>query len=197
MIDMKRIIIIIALLGGAITSSFSQDVAIKTNLLYGGLTYTPNLALEIGLGQRTTLDLSGGYNPWQLNDNYKKLVHWLGQAEFRYWFCERFNGAFIGLHALGSQFNIQGHELPMLLEKGSKNFQYQGYAYGGGVSFGYQFVLARRWNLELNLGVGYARVEYDKYDCKSCGRFIEKGHKDYFGPTRAGVTIAFLIGRGK
>ena len=41
----------------------AQDVAVKTNLLYGVYTYTPNLGLEVGLGKRTTLDISGGYNP--------------------------------------------------------------------------------------------------------------------------------------
>ena len=45
----------------------AQDIAIKTNILYGALTYTPNLSLEVGIGKRSTLDLSGGYNPWNLN----------------------------------------------------------------------------------------------------------------------------------
>ena len=49
-----------------VSYSRAQDIAIKTNLLYGGYTYTPNLSLEIGLGKRSTLDLGGGYNPWNL-----------------------------------------------------------------------------------------------------------------------------------
>ena len=44
----------------------AQDIAAKTNLLYWSTT-TPNLSLEFGLGQRTTLDLTGAYNPWTLN----------------------------------------------------------------------------------------------------------------------------------
>lgn len=39
-----------------VSYSRAQDIAIKTNLLYGGYTYTPNLSLEIGLGKRSTLD---------------------------------------------------------------------------------------------------------------------------------------------
>ena len=50
-----------------VSYSRAQDIAIKTNLLYGGYTYTPNLSLEIGLGKRSTLDLGGGYNPWNLD----------------------------------------------------------------------------------------------------------------------------------
>ena len=68
-----------------VSYSRAQDIAIKTNLLYGGYTYTPNLSLEIGLGKRSTLDLGGGYNPWNLDgtaENNKKLVHWLGEIEY-------------------------------------------------------------------------------------------------------------------
>ena len=80
-----------------VSYSRAQDIAIKTNLLYGGYTYTPNLSLEIGLGKRSTLDLGGGYNPWNLDgtaENNKKLVHWLGEIEYRYWLCQRFSDTF-------------------------------------------------------------------------------------------------------
>lgn len=59
-------------------SGFSQQVAIKTNLLYGAYTLTPNLGLELALGNSSTLGFGGGYNPWNLEgsvENNKKLVH--------------------------------------------------------------------------------------------------------------------------
>ena len=65
----------------------AQDIAVKTNLLYWSST-TPNLSLEFGLGKRTTLDLTGAYNPWTLNkDKNKKIKHWMVMPEFRYWLC--------------------------------------------------------------------------------------------------------------
>ena len=77
----------------------AQDIAVKTNLLYWSST-TPNLSLEFGLGKRTTLDLTGAYNPWTLNkDKNKKIKHWMVMPEFRYWLCERYNGHFFGLHS--------------------------------------------------------------------------------------------------
>ncbi len=196
---MKRIIGILLLLIAFVGSEKmqSQKVGIKTNLLYGADTYTPNLGLEIGLSPQTTLDLGGGYNPWHRDGSgvgNKKLVHWLAQAEFRYWTCQRFNGLFFGVHALGSQYNIAHHDLPWLLGKNSSRYRYDGYAVGGGLSVGYQFVLGKRWNLEANVGFGYARLEYDKYDCMKCGRLLEKNQsRNYFGPTKAGISIIFLI----
>ena len=84
-------------------SAHAQKVAVKTNLLYGAGTLTPNLGVEFGLGKRTTLDISGGYNPWNrqgtATDN-KKWVHNIVQPEFRYWLCQRFNGHFFGVHGI-------------------------------------------------------------------------------------------------
>ena len=179
------------------SASAQEHIAVKTNLLYGAGTFTPNLGVEIALGERTTLDISGGYNWFNLDtkkDNNKKLVHWLVQPEFRYFLCERFTGHYFGVHAIGSQYNIGGYNLPMLFGKDSERYRHEGSAYGAGFSYGYQLPLARRWNLEFNVGVGYMRMKYDVYDCKTCGDVIEEGRtKNYFGPTKAGVTLIFLI----
>lgn len=176
------------------------EVGIKTNLLYGTGGFTPNLGVEIGLGKRTTLDISGSYNWFNLsgkkNDN-KKLVHWMVQPEFRYFLCEKFNGHFFGVHALYSQYNIGGHELPMLFGKGADKYRHQGWAAGAGISYGYQLMLGRSWNLEFNIGVGYAQLNYDKYDCKTCGDKVGTETKHYFGPTKAGVSLIWIINKKK
>lgn len=174
----------------------AQYISIKANLLYGAYTYTPNLSLEVGLGRRSTLDLSGGYNPWNLNgtaENNKKLVHWLGEIEYRYWLCQRFTGHFFGIHALGTQYNIAKQELPLLFEKGSKEYRYEGYGYGGGISYGYNFFLGIRWSLEANIGIGYARLHYDKYKCYKCGEKVGTENRNYFGPTKAGISLIYYI----
>lgn len=194
----KQIIVLIVCLITAASASAQGEVGIKTNLLYGGYTLTPNIGLEIGLGKRTTLDISGGYNWLNLDgakNNNKKLVHWMVQPEFRYFLCEKFNGHFFGVHALYSQYNIGGHNLPMLFGKGSKDFRHQGWAAGAGVSYGYQLMLGRSWNLEFNIGVGYAQLKYDKYNCPKCGDKVGTETKHYFGPTKAGVSLIWIINK--
>lgn len=174
----------------------AQSVAIKTNLLYGGVAYAPNLSVEIGLSNRSTLEIGGGYNWFNRKGsqvNNKKLVHYLGQIEYRYWLCSKFNGHFFGAHALGTQFNISGHELPMLFGKGSKNYRHQGWGAGLGISYGYSFYLGKRWSLEAEIGVGYARLHYDKYDCVKCGNKISTENRNYFGPTKAGISFIYII----
>lgn len=198
---MKKLLILTAFCLSILNVSAQGDVGIKTNLLYGAGAYTPNIGVEIGLGKRTTLDISGGYNWFNLRgtaDNNKKLVHWILQPEFRYFLCERFNGHFFGVHGLYSQYNIGQHELPMLFGRGSSAFRHEGWAVGAGVSYGYQFMLGRSWNLELNVGIGYMHLKYDKYKCPKCGERQEIGAtKDYFGPTKAGISLIYIINKGK
>lgn len=174
----------------------AQKIAVKTNLLYGVHTRTPNLSLEFGLGNRHTVEFGGGYNPWDRKgspgDN-KKLVHWLAQAEYRYWLCSKFSGHFFGLHALGTQYNIGGHKLPLLFGKGSGDYRHEGWGAGGGISYGYSFYLGKRWSLEANIGVGYVRLHYDKYDCVKCGEKVGVENRNYFGPTKAGISLIYII----
>jgi hypothetical protein len=142
------------------------------------------------------MDIGVGYNPWNLNgseEDNKKLVHLLGNIEYRYWLCEKFNGHFFGAHVLGVQYNIGGHELPLLFGKGSEAFRHQGWAAGAGISYGYQFVLGEHWNLELNVGVGYVYFAYDKYECQKCSDITGAYRRNYFGPTKGGLSLIYLF----
>lgn len=181
------------------TSIYGQKVAVKTNLLYDA-TSTLNLGFEFGLSKKWTLDVSGNYNPWEFGEN-RKMKHWLVQPEMRYWLCEKFNGHFFGLHAHGGQYNWGGM-LPWGFRNGkmfgieNRNIQehrYEGWLVGAGLSYGYQWILGKRWSLEASLGIGYAYLDYTKYKCEKCGEKIGDGHKNYFGPTKAAVSIIYII----
>ena len=104
---MKKVaILILFMLGCAISEGYAQKVALKSNLLYDATT-TMNLGLEIGLVRKWTLDIPVNYNPWKLSDG-KRLRHWGIQPEVRYWFCESFRRMFIGMHGHYADFNVGG-----------------------------------------------------------------------------------------
>jgi len=193
---LKARILLVALFLLPMSVLQAQIAAVKTNLFYGAYTLTPNLGAELGLGSRSTLDVGAGYNPWNYEgsetDN-KKLVHLLGEVEYRYWLCEKFNGHFFGAHALGSLYNISQYELPLLFGEGSKNYRYEGWAAGAGISYGYQFLLGKNWNLETSIGVGYIYLKYDKYDCVKCGEPSGSARRDYIGPTKATVSLLYTF----
>lgn len=160
-----------------------QNTAVKTNLLYDA-TSTLNLGVEWGLAPKWTLDISASYNPWEFGGN-RKMKHWLVQPEARYWLCEKFSGHFFGVHLHGGQYNWGNM---FSLKK-----RYQGWFTGGGISYGHQWILNNRWSLEATIGLGYAYLNYDRYPCTSCGKKISSGHKNYLGPTKAGITLIYMI----
>ena len=189
----------IPLILGLLTSysvSAQNDVAIKTNVLYD-LTATINAGVEIGLAPRWTLDISGNFNAWDMKED-KKWKHYLVQPEARYWFCDRFMGHFLGIHAHGGQVNFGGIKNGIdFLGSNFSNLsdrRYQGWFAGAGVAYGYAFVLGRHWNLELVLGVGYAYTKYDVFECSGCGRKVESGlSHHYVGPTKLALNLVYLF----
>ena len=54
-------------------------------------------------------------------------------------------------------------------------------------------VLGDRFSIEAVIGGGYARMEYDKYRCAGCGERMGHYKRNYFGPTRAGVSLIYFI----
>ena len=189
----KLSILMIVLLTILSFSAQAQRVAVKSNLLYDA-TSTLNLGLEVGLSPRWSLDVSGNYNPWTFSDN-KKMKQWMVQPEVRYWTCRSFLGHFFGAHLLGGEYNIGGM-LPFGIKparSGLGSKRYQGWAAGAGISYGYSWILGRRWNLEATLGLGYLRLGYESFECKTCGDRLGEGKKNYFGPTKAGISLIYII----
>lgn len=183
------------LMGSSITQVRAQDWAIKSNVVYDA-TATINLGVEIGLAPKWTLDISGNVNAWS-KDEQTRWKHWLVQPEARYWFCDRFSRHFIGAHAIGGAFNFGGinNNLSFLGTDFSvlKEKRYQGYAYGGGIAYGFAFMLSEHVNLELEAGFGYMYLDYDIYECGDCGRRVGEGNHHYVGPTKAAINLVFLF----
>lgn len=190
---MKKFSLSITVLFLIVFSSTAQHWGLKTNAAHWATAGTMNLGTEIAMSRKHTLEIGAGYNPFTFNDN-KKFKHWIVQPEYRFWTCESFNGHFFGIHALAAEFNVGGFDWPIGRLKDIKEHRYEGYAFGGGVSYGYQWPIAKRLNLELNIGAGYAYLLYDKYKCVKCGEKQESDVKDnYFGVTKAAVSLIYFI----
>lgn len=168
-----------------------QRYAFKTNLIAWATT-SPNVGVEIPVDDRYTFQLFASYNPFTLKEN-NKLKHWLVQPEVRWWKEAPFSGHFVGLHLIGGQFNAGGIKLPFNLLSDLDQHRYEGWGIGGGVSYGYQWKLSEHWNLEAAIGLGYARLMYDKYPCEKCSEKIGEEKKHYFGPTKVALNIIYTL----
>lgn len=191
---LKRKIMLMAIVLLTVLGIKAQNVNIKTNLIPDA-ALSPNLGVEIGLKPHWSLDLTGELNLWTIREH--KWKHWLVQPEARYWFCEYFAKHFVGVHLLGGQYNFGniknnikflGTDLSPLTDH-----RFQGWAIGGGIAYGYSFVLNRSLNLELELGIGYLYTRYHKFQCKDCGKEVDSGHHNYYGPTKAAINLVYVF----
>ena len=189
---MKKVIILIVLMLGCVAfESKAQKIALKSNLLYDATT-TMNLGLEFGLARKWTLDVPVNYNPWK-PDNGRRLRHWGVQPEVRYWFCESFRRTFIGVHGHYADFNVGGFPDWSFISENMQNTRYQGHLYGGGISIRHSRILRKRCSIEAPVGAGYPLIVYEKYPCATCGTKLKDSSKNYFGPTKASVSLIYVI----
>lgn len=197
---MKKIILLLIIIASAVVAD--AQLALKSNLLYDAAT-TPNIGAELGVGERSTVNLVYGLNPWSFSsdDGPRKAKHWVIMPEYRHWFCSRYNGHFVGVHAMGGQYNAANVSLPLPgfffggdnLRSEVRDRRVEGWFAGVGVTYGYQWILSRHWNLEAEVGVGYNYTDYSKYICFGCGRKDGSGHSNYLGLTKLGLSFVYIF----
>lgn len=150
-----------------------------------------NVGIEVPIGTKWSVNAEWTF-PWWLPDSNKWCFELLsGTVEGRYWFGARekmLGGAFAGLYAGGGYYDFQ-YDL--------KGYQGEFYIMAG-ISGGYSFKIAKRLNMELSLGCGYLRTDYKKYEMKedySILSWQHDGKYSWIGPTKAEVTLVWLIGQ--
>jgi hypothetical protein len=193
---MKKVLFLFATLLTGLSSVLAQTPlqtdkgavwALKTNAVYWATT-TPNIGAEVRLAPKWTLEAEIGLNPFTgKNDDGsygKSLKHFRLHPEVRYWFCEAFYKHFLGLHIPYLIYNISDVKL-----LGTENERHQGWGTGVGISYGYQWVLGKHWNI----GVGYLYLDSEVYPCANCGTKIRDVKKHYFGPTQAAISAVYLF----
>lgn len=198
-ISVLKLISVLALI---LSFSFSvetraQNVALKTNLAYDAVA-AANLGLEFGLAPKWTLDISGNYMPWKFYNGLSRK-HAFAQPEARFWFCDRFAGHFLGIHAHGGLYNMTGvgvlDKIPFLPSSVSRldEERHQGWFAGAGIAYGYAVILGKHWNLEFEIGAGYAYTKYDIFECAECGSKLGQEDHHYVGLTKAAINLVYVF----
>ena len=90
--------------------------------------------------------------------------------------------------------NIGGHNFLGSDLKQLEDHRFQGWFAGAGVGYGYSWILGRHWNIEAEIGIGWAYTRFDKFNCGNCGIKLEedKPH-NYFGPTKAALNLIYVF----
>lgn len=162
------------------TESKAQFYSIKTNLLEVAALGTINADFSMMVAPKWTVNLDMAYNPWTYSDNLK-FKHWKFEPGARYWFWQTYTGSFISMYGIATRFN------------GGINKRHDGYGLGAGATYGYAWAIAKRWNIEAEIGVGALWNRRSVNECRTCGSVITPT-KSYLSPSpKAGVSIVYLF----
>lgn len=170
----------------------AQTVAVKSDLLTGGMLASPNLGVELKLSERFTLETGVHYNPFPAGGD-KRWKHWFVQPELRYWMCQPYGGHFFGANLMYGVYNVAKARLPFGLFKGVRSERYEGDFTGVGISYGYHFILSPRWGLETSIGVGFLHTRYERYRCAHCGEKTGSGNRNFIAPTKASISLVYMM----
>ena len=167
-------------------------MAIKTNMLYDALI-TPNIGVEFYLGKRWSVAGNWMYAWWKSDPKSWYHRTYGGDLEFRKYFGSKslekpLQGWHVGLY---------GQIVTYDFEWGGRGYLGDRWTYGGGVAFGYSTPIAKRLNLDFNLGIGYLEGEYKEYlPIDNCYVWQVTKQRHWFGPTKAEIALVWLIGKG-
>ncbi|MFA6873041.1 MAG: DUF3575 domain-containing protein [Bacteroidaceae bacterium] len=157
----------------------AQNIALKTNALYW-MTASPNLEIELRFSPHITFNLSGAFNTISTT-NYKTKFTQIS-PELRYWFGRPMSRHFVGITGSLNEYNF----------KKKKNF-YDGNAYAIGLTYGYDFVLSKRWNLETSIGGGL--LHYNSFEYKLGEKKPESpNHREtLIAPIKASISFSYIL----
>ena len=163
------------------------------------LALLPNISAEVYLGKQFSLAIEGNWSWWTLDKNIRsKWYHRIQSAgaELRYWINSPtpLHGHAVGVYSMVGDYDIR------LFAKNENSKGRLSYGiWSAGLSYAYSMPIANRLNLELGLAVGYLGGKY--YDYNYCIQHQQweqqtKYNGKYFGPTRVGVSVVWLLGNG-
>lgn len=175
-------------------------MALKTNMLYD-LAAVPNISFEYYIGRNWSLSAQWMGAWWSRNSRHRYWRVYGGMIEARRWFgkaaaAKPLTGHHMGLYAGAVTFDFEWND--------------DGYMGGlphgtifdrcmlvGGVEYGYSLPVAKRLNIDFSIGIGYFGGKYIKYSPMYGHYYKDSEMKlNYFGPTKAEISLVWLIGHG-
>lgn len=175
-------------------------MALKTNLLFDALAI-PNIGADFYLGRNFSAVGNWMYGWWDVDRTHHYWRIYGGDLGVRYWFGK-----------LAHEKPLTGHHVGVYGGAVTYDFEFGGTGYMGGlpgrplwarcnwyggVEYGFSLPVAKRFNIDFTIGVGMLAGKYIVYDPKDGFYVWKETHKlKWFGPTKAEISLVWLIGRG-
>lgn len=175
-------------------------LAVKTNMLYDALL-APNIGVEAYLGKDWSVAANWMYAWWKTDRRHWYWRTYGGDLSVRKWLGKAAKAKPLTGHHLG----IYGQIFTYDFETGGKGYiggkpggtLWDKMNYSAGVEYGYSLPVAYRLNIDFSIAVGYWGGTYYEYKpVDNCYVWQSTKERHWFGPTKAEVSLVWLIGRG-
>lgn len=175
-------------------------MSLRTNALYD-LALIPNIGADFYLGRNWSVSAYWMYSWWNADGPHWYWRTYGGDVTLRRWFGKAAKDKPLTGHHLG----IYAQALTYDLELGGTGYiagvpggsMFDKCNWGAGIEYGYSLPLSRRLNLDFTIAVGYLGGECWHYkpvdDCYVWQKTVQQ---HWFGPTKAEISLVWLIGRG-
>lgn len=175
-------------------------MAVKTNMLYDALL-VPNIGVEAYLGKDWSVAANWMYAWWKTDRRHWYWRTYGGDLSVRKWLGKAAKAKPLTGHHLG----VYGQIFTYDFETGGKGYiggkpggtLWDKMNYSAGVEYGYSLPVAYRLNIDFSIAVGYWGGTYYEYKpVDNCYVWQSTKERHWFGPTKAEVSLVWLIGRG-
>jgi len=175
-------------------------MSVKTNVLYD-VVALPNVGVEFHLGRNWSIAANWMYGWWNNDRRHRYWRAYGGDIAVRKWFgkaaaAKPLTGHHLGIYGQAFIYDFEfGGKGQMAGAPGKPLWDSPSYAVG--VEYGYSLPLSRRLNIDFTLGMGYLGGKYYEYEPVDY-HYVWKATKQRrrFGPTKAEVSLVWLIGHG-
>ena len=181
-------------------SDSKEAFKLKTNIAFLAASVA-NIGVEYLINDRLSVDFPVVFSPYNLKsggeNSYAKKLRLFGfQPEIRYWLSSPMDGLFVGFHTHFLWYNVTN------ILDGNREIRYQDTddkpLWGFGISYGYSMKMSQiikgmsdNFGMEFSLGLGYAKMYYDRFYNIPNGRKYSSDTRSYWGVTRVGVNFTY------
>ena len=173
---------------------------IRTDMLYDA-ALVPNLGVDFYLGRNISVGGNWQYAWWSKDSRHRYWRLYGGDINARWWFGsvaheKPLSGHHLGVYAQMLTYDFEFGDKGYMAGKPGGNI-WERASWGAGVEYGFSLPIARYFNIDFTLGVGYLGgtcLDYRVIDDHYVWQATKRRH--WFGPTKAEISLVWLLGNG-
>ena len=145
------------------------------------------------LGKNISVVGNWMYSWWKSDKSHWYWRIYGGDLAVRYWFGKASKEKPLQGHHAG----LYGQIITYDFEIGNKGILADRWSWSAGLEYGYSLPIAQRLNIDFTIGAGYHTGQFYEY-LPIDGHYVWQAtkHRRYIGPTKAEISLVWLIGRG-